>query len=461
MPESEYFNYLKLLYKKQVSQLTPFYSLMIALTDGCNLNCTNCQTFCRINSTPKFTTLQEIKQYLPFLKEKLNYCKDIKLFGGEPLLNPEIKEICQYLRQEYPSLQISIFTNGLLLSTWTEEDFAVIKKLNIDFLITVYPIKKSVENIKLYEKKFQEMGIKMTTHGVRPYFNKSTYDKKGRQNILQRYFHCFHSKIPFSFYLHKNKLFKCGVCANYPNFGIPQSEKDYILIDQATKEEIIDYLSTPLNACKYCGAYRTEYNSEQEDPYGSDELIIWHQQKDLPSDYEMSLQELYTYKYDIYYKYCHDCKHILPFLKDEYFLSKIDMVQEMMYDKNYIQVYLDRFFEGKCDIYIPFDKTIIENIDLLLMFRQLIFKQKKCNHINFYFVSTDKDQESKYKMYRYFTPTSCDVNINTYFLEGEDGYSTFLQNSFLKNKYTLKINQNTVNQLQSDDYFISKIIGKE
>ena len=50
-------------------------------------------------------------------------------------------------------------------------------------------------------------------------------------------------------------------------------------------------------------------------------------------------------------------------------------------------------------------------------------------------------------MYRYFTPTSCDVNINTYFLEGEDGYSTFLQNSFLKNKYTLKINQNIVNQL--------------
>ena len=54
-------------------------------------------------------------------------------------------------------------------------------------------------------------------------------------------------------------------------------------------------------------------------------------------------------------------------------------------------MYLDRFFEGECDIYIPFDKTIIENIDLLLMFRQLIFKQKKCNHINFYFVSTDKD----------------------------------------------------------------------
>ena len=94
MSESEYFNYLKILYKKQVSQLTPFYSLMIALTDGCNLNCTNCQTFCRINSTPTFTTLQEIKQYVPFLKEKLNYCRDIKLFGGEPLLNPEIKEIC-------------------------------------------------------------------------------------------------------------------------------------------------------------------------------------------------------------------------------------------------------------------------------------------------------------------------------------------------------------------------------
>jgi hypothetical protein len=47
-------------------------------------------------------------------------------------------------------------------------------------------------------------------------------------------------------------------------------------------------------------------------------------------------------------------------------------------------------------------------------------------------------------MYRIFTPTSCDVNINTYFLEGENGYSTFLQNSFLKDKFILEINEDIV-----------------
>jgi MoaA/NifB/PqqE/SkfB family radical SAM enzyme len=75
----------------------------------------------------------------------------IILFGGEPLLNQEIKEICQYIKNEFPEIQITIFTNGLLLDSWNEEDFLLMKKLNIHFLITMYPIEQSIKNTEKQE----------------------------------------------------------------------------------------------------------------------------------------------------------------------------------------------------------------------------------------------------------------------------------------------------------------------
>lgn len=84
-------------------------TISIAITNKCNANC----SFCHISKGEIYLS----KNFL------LDFCKqidsigtfDIAIGGGEPLLHPDLTEICQAIWQE-TNLGISITTNGQLLS---------------------------------------------------------------------------------------------------------------------------------------------------------------------------------------------------------------------------------------------------------------------------------------------------------------------------------------------------------
>ena len=77
----------------------------IVLTHICNRECPFCIDVYR-NKSKKFLTLSKIKNIHKTLQE--NKIKRVTLVGGEPLLNPEIKEICLFLSKKY---DIVITTN--------------------------------------------------------------------------------------------------------------------------------------------------------------------------------------------------------------------------------------------------------------------------------------------------------------------------------------------------------------
>lgn len=434
------------IYASQIKNTLNFsYNLIISLTDMCNLNCTNCQTFCK-KENKSFTTLNDLKISIPILKKKLNNCSGITLFGGEPLLNPEIKDICQFLRNEYPNLPIEIFTNGLLLANWEEQDYYLMKQLNIKFLITLYPLKQAINIVSEQEKIFKKHNIQVKIHGTRPYFCKTDYNKEGKSDIKKRFFSCYHASFPPTFYLHKDKLFKCGVTPGFLKINLPISNEDYLKIDELEMEKVLEYCSKPLNACKYCGFLGD---------YGSDEIFIWHQQNDLKSEYFMTLMDLYVQDYNSYYKFCHDCSHILPILKNEYFLSKY--INEG-YISDPFNIYLNRFFNGIGDVLIPFDKYIVNNLQFLYKFKDNLVSQKNYSKINFYFISIDGDKKAKEIMYKTFTPTSCDIKGNFYFLEELDNnkiQETFFSNSYLPHKFILNLQENNLKFLIKNNSFLS------
>lgn len=170
---------------------------------------------------------------------------------------------------------------------------------------------------------------------------------------------------------------------------------------------------------------------------GADDIIFWHLQKDIPSDYFHNLLEYYLYNYNIYYKYCHDCKYIIPLLSNNYLITDINKND---YNFNIVKILQTRFLSGQKDIFIPFSEKI-NNIDIKSL-KEDIFKMDNFLQINFYFVSIDKNIEAKKRMYKNFTPFSKINYGNFYFLEANnllEGYKVFLNNSYLKNKEIFSI----------------------
>ena len=443
---SDLSQYLLTLYKNQILNIKDYsIEIQLILSKNCNLNCTNCQALCNINDTNEFMTLEEIKNNIPILKNFFkNKISNFILFGGEPLLNPEYKEICQYLRQEFPDLKITIFTNGLIISNWTKENYKFAQELNINFQITLYPLIDTIPKIQQQEKIMDELYIEHKIAGSRPYFVKGAFDLQGKSNPT-RFFTCCHSLFPPTFYLYKNKFYRCAVSLRTQDLGIPYLEEDYLDIRTLNEKTFLEYCSKPLSLCKYCSI---------DQDFGTDELIPWHTQATLSSNYNKTLLDMYLNDYPTYFKYLHNCKYLVDIFKNEYFLSK--QTDDELPSKGFT-IYLNRFKDGIGDVLIPFSKKFIttKNVQLL---KNLILNQKDYLKINFYFISLDKDKNTKELMYKTFTPTSCDIQGNFHFLESENNKNIkeiFLNNSYINKKLII----NDLKLLFDSNYLYNYFMG--
>lgn len=382
-------------------------------------------------------TLEEIKIAIPKLIKFFKKIPNWTLFGGEPLLNPQYKEICQYLREVSPNSNISIFTNGLILSNFNKKDFDFFKNFNIKLKITLYPLPQYIHKIEEKEKIMREKNIQYTIEGCRPFFAKGGYNLNGSSDS-SRFFSCCHCSWPLSFYLYKNRLYRCAISIRITDLGIPFFKEDSILIDDLNETLFKSFCSKPLKLCNYC-------NTEMD--YSSDEIIIWHQQKDLQSDYTHNLKDLYINNYDLYWKYVHDCSVIKNLFNDEYFLSAYNNYNDGL-PSNPFQSFLIRFKSGLADVFIPYSKDSIANTEGLYYLRNLIFNQKNYKLFNFYFVSTDQDKKTKDLMYLIFRPMACDLPANFFLLQGNginDSYNEFLKNSYLQQKIIINNYKNLLN----------------
>lgn len=117
------------------------------ISDKCNLNCKGCTHFSPLYNDigaifeDKINDIRALKKLFPEIFR-------IDLLGGEPLLNPELKEYIVALRRELPKTFIQIYTNGLLIPQLSDEVLKVIKENNIGISISeYYPTHKMIDKI--------------------------------------------------------------------------------------------------------------------------------------------------------------------------------------------------------------------------------------------------------------------------------------------------------------------------
>lgn len=84
----------------------------ISITSSCNMKC----EYCHNEGNKKgMEDILDINDITEIVKNSYNLgLKEIRLTGGEPLLHPQISEICEELNKNY-NLKVSINTNGILI----------------------------------------------------------------------------------------------------------------------------------------------------------------------------------------------------------------------------------------------------------------------------------------------------------------------------------------------------------
>lgn len=231
----------------------------VDIVSHCNLNCKCCGHFSPL-ATPDFLDPAEFQRDL----ERIAFLTDgivdrIELMGGEPLLHPQVNEFISISRTIFPKAEINICTNGILLEKQTSAFFEICASNDASIAISHYPIKLQWDKIEEIRKMYKVNIYMVNTHGSdKRLWYKNRRDLTGSQDIESNF-----DKCPWGnncVILEHGKLATCVMPFKAPYFNkfyrtndFKITSSDYIDIYKAKSiAEILTFLATPINCCRYC-----------------------------------------------------------------------------------------------------------------------------------------------------------------------------------------------------------------
>jgi MoaA/NifB/PqqE/SkfB family radical SAM enzyme len=228
--------------------------VQIEIVDHCNLNCKGCNNFSSL-AGERFLEPSAFERDMARLSELTKGSLTIHLYGGEPLLHPELLAFIDIARKYFPDTTLKIITNGILLKSQPEKFWQSCENNKVVILISSYPINIDIEAIQQLAQKYC-VPLEYT-------FNKSdgmskfALDISGKQDYKQNHGLCHYAGRCVS--LRDGKIYACNTVSNvkhfnrYFNQNLEITEDDYIDIYKAKNlDEIKNYLRHPIPFCRYC-----------------------------------------------------------------------------------------------------------------------------------------------------------------------------------------------------------------
>lgn len=237
---------------------------------ACNIQCRGCISLSDFDRRGVVTD-QEIDTWLKYWSSVLDI-GTITLFGGEPLINPELIKICKTIRHYYPTTTIRLITNGYLLhkiehSVWFDfEPFEIqvsIHRLDHETQINnqikkILSVKKgwktSVDNpilhqqilfelprFKIYKSKFKDF--------VAPYRLEKQKLRPFSSDPAKAHSICGSPNTPV---LYKGKLYKCPPVANLIDITNENWNNYHACSDATGLKEFISQVNVPETVCSQC-----------------------------------------------------------------------------------------------------------------------------------------------------------------------------------------------------------------
>ena len=230
----------------------------IHITDHCNLNCMGCYHFSPLSQEDYL----DVKEFERDMERMAYLCKDnvglITLLGGEPLLHPDVTVFLCISRKLFPSAQIDLLTNGILLKGMPSSFWETCVENNIHLCCTKYPVNIDYEGIEELAGRY---GLTISYHNDvgagDKMLIKYPFDIAGLQDAEWNYRHCTRSNKCIT--LKHGKLYTCPMAAHshlakdYFKLDIELSDKDFINIYHANSmDDLTEFLIHPIPFCRYC-----------------------------------------------------------------------------------------------------------------------------------------------------------------------------------------------------------------
>lgn len=252
-------------YRKRSRTIRKKLVVEINIARHCNLNCRSCDHFSPL-SQESFADLGEVERDFRRLLELFGNkgIEEIRILGGEPLLNKQINEYFYLLRNLFPEAKIFIITNGILLVSMENDFWDAAKRNNIIISVTKYPIKldydKLIEMAKIKDVEFEFFGNSSTGRT----FWHTPLDFEGKQDPIYSFEHCRMSN--WCIQLDRGKLYTCTLAATIDIFNeyygrrLELTDRDVIdIYAESSADDILRKLAEPMSFCRYCGVRDRTY----------------------------------------------------------------------------------------------------------------------------------------------------------------------------------------------------------
>jgi hypothetical protein len=224
----------------------------------CNLRCSGCSHMSPYLGK-RFPSLDSFASDLEALG-KAFHARDIRLVGGEPLLNPEVAAFARVAKASGIADCVMLTTNGILLHRMGDEFWE-----NVDFVsVTLYPgaspPEKVIESIR---ERAKESGTRLRLF-PNPVFRTTVVTKPQPMDWVTGviYRTCKNVHLYHCHMLHEGKLYKCAVPPFLPEYLAKVGSSGYdpsgdafdIHAARDIARELKEFLFTPfrMEACRYC-----------------------------------------------------------------------------------------------------------------------------------------------------------------------------------------------------------------
>lgn len=240
-------------------------NITIHIIDKCNLNCAYCDNFSPLAQSDNLMSLEIFEKITKRLKELAPNISFFNIGGGEPLLHPQILDICKMLRLYYEQSVISIMSNGILLENYNDTFVSTLCDYNIFLVVTKYPIKLDYyKQSRLYNKAKSIYTVQLR----KQMYNLQLHSSKIDNSYI--YYNCNYSgytnykkNTPRCIHIDKNgNLFFCALIQNiqlleqYFNIKFEKIKGkygDYInLFEIDNIEDILYGINNKIPFCDYC-----------------------------------------------------------------------------------------------------------------------------------------------------------------------------------------------------------------
>lgn len=238
---------------RNIKPVMRYVDFMIA--EHCNLNCRRCSFFSNI-AKEKYADINSFCDAVNGLKKKFSGIEFFVLLGGEPLLNPELPEYIKIVRNAFPETSIKVTTNGLLVTSMSDQLIDALKRYRVILRISQYPPTTKImpQIIDFLLKK----GV--TYFFTEPILSFDRFICNGTENPKVAYeANCSKVKCPE---IYDNRLYNCSLIpAIYKNqqflgFSISKKEMEQVSFDLIHGREdgwdILEIMNRPNKLCRYC-----------------------------------------------------------------------------------------------------------------------------------------------------------------------------------------------------------------